>query len=351
LLLFLSTLLIGLFAHDDGGEKYFWRILYVAILVASTHYFGLILTSSVLVWLTLQNIKSPTRLLWICAVSVAVHIWPLIQYFEGALGGKTGGQFWIWVDGPLGTLTVFFQALAPVFRTWGAKVNVILILLSTGLILLLLAYRLRRARISQNTFEKSLIIKMLFCLAWTLSAIAIIDLHTPISTDRNYIVLLPIVSILFGLGFGAVAKLRYAPIVTLVVALGWGHMQLNYSIRLMLEKWSPLQNWKACAQNLVQHADGHQLYYLQLNKSEEVDRVFNYYVKRFSSGALTVDPLYTPMLKNISSPAMIIVGGVAPDTIRQILHAENISPMSAFYPAQSLQKSTATLTLGTSRQD
>ena len=283
-MLFLSTLAVGLFVSDDGSRKSYWQILCAVALLGLTHYFGLILAGGILCWLFFQSLKSPKRVVSVCLVALVVLVWPIIQYFEGALGGKTGGKFWIQVDGPFGTLNVFFQALAPVLRTWGTKFNIVLTVMSTVLIVLLLVYRFKRARNVQNLFEKSLIFKMSFCLVWVLSAVAIMDLHTPISTDRNYIALLPLVSILFGLGLGAVAEIRYAAIAILAIALTWGKMQIDYSHTLLTAQSLPLQNWKASAEYMVQHGAGRQLYYLRLTESDEVDRVFNYYLKPVVSG-------------------------------------------------------------------
>ena len=343
LLLFLSTLSVGLFVADDGSPKSYWQILCAVTLLALTHYFGLILAGGVLCWLFCQHLKCPKRLIPLCGIALMVLAWPFIQYFGGALGSKAGGKFWIQVDGVFGTLTVFLQALVPVLKTFEAKLQIVLIVLSGSVLALLLVYRFRQARRLKNFFEKSLILKTLFCLVWVLTTITIIDTHTPISTERNYIALLPLVSILFGLAFGAVREIKYAPIAILIVAICWGKIQLDHSHTLLKAKAIPLQNWKESAEYLVHHAAGQKLYYLRLNDTDEIDRVFNYYVKRFSKGELNVERIYSSMLKNIATPAMLFVGGVAANTINQIVSAEDIVPKDTFYPAQSWQNSTAIL--------
>jgi uncharacterized membrane protein len=343
LLLFLSTVTIGLFVVDDGSRKSYWQILCAVILLALTHYFGLILAGGVLCWLFCQNLKYPKRLMPVCGVAVIALVWPVIQYFEGALGSKAGGKFWIQVDGAFGTLTVFLQALAPVIKTFEAKLQIVLIVFSVSVLAILLVYRFRQACRFQNCFEKSVILKTLFCLVWVLATVTIIDTHTPISTERNYIALLPLVSILFGLALGAVREIKYASIAILIVAICWGKMQLDHSHTLLKAKATPFQNWKESAEYLVHHAAGQKLYYLRLNDTDEIDRVFNYYVQRFSKGALKVERIYASMLKSISSPAMLFVGGVAANTINQIVSVEDITPKEAFYPAQSWQNSTAIL--------
>jgi mannosyltransferase len=351
LLLLFSTLLIGLFLNDDGSKKNFWQMLCVAILLASTHYFGLILVGSILCWLFFQNIKSTARLGLLCVVVLAIFFWPIFQYFEGALGSKAGGRFWIQIDGPLGTLAVFIQAIAPVLRTWGERLNIILTVSCAGILVSLLAFRFRRAYSCQNIVEQTVILKLLFCLLWTLVAIVIIDLHTPISTERNYVVLLPIVSILFGLGLGALAEIRLANILILLVTLVWGQMQLDYAHRLLSAKWTPLQNWKACAEYLVHDSSGQQLYYLPIVDSAEMNRVFNYYIKRISNGTMKADSIDLGRLQQISKPTRIFVGGLTPDAIDELLTKGKISPTAMFYPVQNWQNSTAILRVDPMRMD
>lgn len=117
LLLFLSTISVGMFAADDGSRKNYWQILCVVVLLGLTHYFGLVLAGGVLCWLFFQNLKCPKRLIPVCVAALIVLVWPVIQYFEGALGSKAGGKFWIQVDGVFATFAIFFQAMAPVLGT------------------------------------------------------------------------------------------------------------------------------------------------------------------------------------------------------------------------------------------
>ena len=58
---------------------------------------------------------------------------------------------------------------------------------------------------------------------------------------------------------------------------------------------------------------------------------------------MKVERIYASMLKNISSPALVFVGGVAANAINNIVAAEEISPKEVFYPPQSWQNSTAIL--------
>jgi uncharacterized membrane protein len=342
LLLFLSTLLTGLFTSDNNSHKSFIRIVFIAMLLGSTHYFGLILSSSVLCWLFIQNIKNPIRVLVLFAAVVILLIWPLTEYVYGTLDNKTGGKFWIQINGPIDTLTVFIQSIIGLIK-WKSPLNIALTLLGIGFVLTLLSYRFNLVKRGIQIPDQTLILKLLFCLISLISIVIIIDLHTPISTERNYIVLLPSVSILVGLSFGILTQLRYGFVGVLVVAFTWAGMQLDYSYNLLIAKWSPVQNWKASAEYLVKNADGQALYYLRLTDSNEISRIFNYYVNRLSNGTISVEPIYASMLSKVSSPSMVLVGGVAANTVSQIETTEKIKIKRIIYPTQSWENSTGIL--------
>jgi hypothetical protein len=312
------------------------------MLLGSTHYFGLILSSSVLCWLFIQNIKNPIRVLVLFAAVVILLIWPLTEYVYGTLDNKTGGKFWIQINGPIDTLTVFIQSIIGLIK-WKSPLNIALTLLGIGFVLTLLSYRFNLVKRGIQIPDQTLILKLLFCLISLISIVIIIDLHTPISTERNYIVLLPSVSILVGLSFGILTQLRYGFVGVLVVAFTWAGMQLDYSYNLLIAKWSPVQNWKASAEYLVKNADGQALYYLRLTDSNEISRIFNYYVNRLSNGTISVEPIYASMLSKVSSPSMVLVGGVAANTVSQIETTEKIKIKRIIYPTQSWENSTGIL--------
>jgi hypothetical protein len=343
LLLLLATMQVGQFIADDGTRKQFVKTLLLATLLSWTHYFGLILAGAVLCWQFAQYHRDSKRLALVCLVGAIALAWPLAEFFWGSLGNKTGGNFWIQVDGPIGTLAVFFQAMAPGLKTWGTASSVVLYAACSTFLSLLLWSRFRRASAARNQFEKNTILKCSFCLLWVLVAIIAIDLHTPISTERNYIALLPVVSILFGVAAGALAAVRYVILGVMVAALVWGKMQLEYSHNMLLAKWAPLQNWRACAEYIVNDAPKGQSYYLRLSDAEDVDRVFNYYVKRLSHGEISLQRIYSSMLGSIASPALVFVGGVAENVVEQISAQEKIKPSEIMYPAQSWKNSTAVL--------
>jgi hypothetical protein len=276
-------------------------------------------------------------------VGVLALAWPFAEFFWGALGNKMGGNFWIQVDGPFGTLAIFLQAMAPVLKTWGAARSIFLYVFCVFALIILLGWRFWRASLASKEFEKQIILKLSFCLVLTLAVIMAIDLHTPISTERNYIALLPVFSILFGMAVGTLVVTRYAALIVLVLTLTWGKLQLEYSHNLLLAKWTPLQNWRACAEYIIKNAPKGQNYYLRLSDAEDVERVFNYYVNRLSSGEVSLQRIYSSMLSSIAGPAMVFVGGVAEGAIDQISVRDNFVSKERMYPRQNWKNSTAVL--------
>jgi hypothetical protein len=145
LLLLLATIQVGAFASDDGSYKKFVQILCASMLLAWTHYFGLVLAGTVLCWLFFQNLKIFKRLTLVSIVGVMALAWPLTELFWGSLGNKMGGKFWIQVDGPFDTLAIFFQAMAPVLKTWGVARSNFLYVFCVIALIILLGWRLRQA--------------------------------------------------------------------------------------------------------------------------------------------------------------------------------------------------------------
>ena len=349
LLLLLSTLLICWFINDDGQKKYFLKILLVSILLALTHYFGLILASAVLSWLFLSNVRRPKRLYLILITCVVMLVWPTIEYFYGALGTQTGGNFWIQSSVSQSILTTFLLAISPVLKTWGDKLYLILTSCSFVLIASLLLYRIKIDRIIHATQERLMIWKLIFCAVWVVIFVTLIDMHTPISTDRNYIVLLPVISLIFGFAFGVLGN-KFHLIVCVVIATSiFSVLQLNYSYAVLSNKWMPLQNWKAAAQYLVNEGKGHQLYYLKIDQFERMDRIFNknkivnYYLRKISHDNKVLSPIDLPTLMTISGATLLFIDGAPKSLIETIQHMPNLNLQETFYPDQYWQNSMAVL--------
>ena len=354
LLLLLSTLLTCWFLNDDGHKKHFFRILAVSVLLSLTHYFGLILATAVLSWLFISNLSRPERLSALLMTGIVIMTWPTLQYFYGALSTQTGGNFWIQSYGSQSILTTFLLAHSPVLKTWGDQFYLILTSLSVVLISSLLIYKIKIASIKkatrkQVTLESLMILKLIFCVVWVVIFVTLINMHTPISTDRNYIVLLPLTSLIFGLAFGVLSNKFHLIACVVIITAIFSALQLNYAYAVLSSKWMPLQNWKAAAQYIVQEGKGQQLYYLKIDQFERMDRIFNknkivnYYVGKVSQESVALSPIDISYLTRISVPSLLFIDGAPISLIEKIHQMPNLNVQETTYPIQYWQNSMAIL--------
>jgi mannosyltransferase len=210
--LFLAMLVTGIslllrrkhleWQNDPTGNSP-WPLLTLygaSLLLSLTHYFGWILVA-VMSLLDLLG-ASVDRSRWRrCALLLVISIWPLCHYLNG-LAGHTGGSFWIFVRPVIGTISNFTEGLFPLIKisSWGSLLvfSVVLALFSlysinrTSRIVAFL--RLESSGLPPMVSE---IRYLALLLLGFLSLVMLIDLHTPISTHRNFIVLLPAAGFLF----------------------------------------------------------------------------------------------------------------------------------------------------------
>jgi len=177
-------------------------IYYVgAFLLSIAHYFGWIyvFVISVIGFFSEKIAFARSRSLLLVA---AISVWPIWHVAFGDLGEKSGGAFWIKVAPPvLGTLHVFLDGCLPfMMLRWPSY----LLFSVWGLIAALLLMYVYKRNVIKRFFVHGLsdlggiVDETRFTVLATLLMVGIlslVDLHTPMSTPRNYIVLLPPVMI------------------------------------------------------------------------------------------------------------------------------------------------------------
>jgi len=254
----LSTLLtLRLRSQSGYGSALLrWSQTLVALALALTHYFGLVWVGV----LTLLQLCRPT-----CRVErrraamllPLLAVWPLIHQQIGDLSSKTGGRFntWIEVEVPLvATINKAITGLVPGFEISRQPAHLLLWLLTIGL-LALLAWPLQtwpatwRLGSTGMRLALSQSLELVVLSLAYLGLISVIDLHTPISTLRNFIVLLPpLALVLAGLGEALLARLRGPRrLLLLLLALCFVGSQLQKAVTAADAKAFPRDNWKALA--------------------------------------------------------------------------------------------------------
>ncbi|MFI5366056.1 MAG: hypothetical protein ACHQ4J_10565 [Candidatus Binatia bacterium] len=232
-------------------DTWLWRVVLACL--ALVHYFGLLYACILLLGdarrARLHGRSASPATLAVLGVMVA---WPLWQLLRGGLGPVLGGHFWIQVRGILDTGGVIVQSLgvpslvvADAFGLSGGSASVFWpVALVAGAV-----WAVWHARGSSRSEMQSLLARV----TAVSGATALIDLHTPVSTPRNYIVLLPGVALLFGhtvevLWSACASRWQRAALVLVLAAYSYESGVHAYG--LMEERWAPRQNWKALAQSL-----------------------------------------------------------------------------------------------------
>ena len=213
-----------------------------ALLLALTHYFGLILAGLTLLGLLVQRRAEPRTRWWILGTAACCLLWPLQHLTAGALLAKTGGNFWITVAGPIDSLR---RAAATVVVGVDGWAPLVLVVGMVGSALLWAPRRHVEGRAGAGAVARLGAWSALMVMG-LVGLVAVIDRFTPMSTTRNYIVIVPLV--VFALAAAADAVVAYLPrfrtlVLLVIMAYGLAAARAGfYRVRLKAEA---RQDWKS----------------------------------------------------------------------------------------------------------
>lgn len=218
-----------------------------------THYFGWIYVVVILLLRAVLNEISGDRIKSLVMFSL-ISVEPILHFLIGGLGGSTGGDFWIKVTPPiLGTINSYLQGCLPLIAFSGTPYTVISAwTLLIGFVLIAVGSWKSLIRFLNPISSSSPIIDesrfLLYLIATMLLIVSLVDLRLPMSTARNFIVLLPptmlLVSNLLVLlaESGDWTNLRSAT--SLLFSAVVLSLLLIKSYRGLGEKIFPSENWK-----------------------------------------------------------------------------------------------------------
>jgi hypothetical protein len=280
--------------------------LFACIMLSLTHYFGLILAGISLAVSFLQNIKHWRSLLILFATTLICLFWPVYHMTFGELLNKSGGNFWIEVNGITGSLKTAASGYLPRTGLLGGVILVFGLLL--GVFQALDSKREKEnclSNIAAATLNASLI-SLIFLLV-----IASIDLWSPISTKRNYIVLLPFIGIVIAgvITLFANKSPAYSKKI-LGVFLVFCVVSLYASFDTVYRKSHKGQDWRGASHYLIKNHNNKSIFHtLSLGSGVDPLRhlIVNFYLKKFSGGSLEAIP-YVIDQTILDRPAAILFG-------------------------------------------
>lgn len=303
MMLFLSTLLTVTtlnFILKGQSIKTAVTLSAIALLLSLTHFFGFIFAGLILLYLFIVTKPIKPKSVFFFAGLLAL-IWPITHFLLGGLTSKTGGNFWIKSDGVQSTLQTFFNALvqqSTVLNKLLPESLVAYVVATSGvvIILILAIYVFMKELHSNSQTEKQLIDVFKFAVTVILFfvlVISAIDLYTPISTTRNFIVVLPIFSIFLAYLFLAFYRLKTFHL-ALVILFGLSSVAFSY-LKLNSKQY-PSQNHVEASNFIVENdfLSSHNFYY-RANMNSSMPEIHNlmarFYLDKLTDENFEAKPL------------------------------------------------------------
>jgi len=208
-LMLLVSLMVTLLLVDLPGEGVSslkgGALLVAGLLLSLIHYFGWIYYGVLLFYLlylslSQKDFRGTGRVVVFGLLALA---WPAWHFLRGGLAGKTGGRFWIVSKGWSSTLETISQAFFPQisagFKELLAIENPLPAALAFVLVMGLISWTSLKRRPGEDFFRREAALGgVLFTGLAMMGVLLVMDHHTPLSTVRNYIVLLPMIALVTG---------------------------------------------------------------------------------------------------------------------------------------------------------
>ncbi|SAK49050.1 hypothetical protein AWB79_01367 [Caballeronia hypogeia] len=272
------------------------------LILSLVHYFGLLFAWVLLLisaWTFRRNKASLAALALTFALTC---VWPVFHVMLGTVSSKANGNFWIHINGALETLSTAAFSLFPIYGTLAG-----IVLVAWLLVILASTFASATLRASRDPLVLNARKTVLAILGF-LALLCIVDHFTPMSTRRNYIVLLPPACVLAAHTIHLVrtwSPRLAAPMFAL--ALACGIASTGYVASALNEKTHPVEDWQGAAQYIVDH-DANMNVYFVTNSYANTWRMLTstFYLNKLSGGRINAKPL-VPGETRITAPALIFV--------------------------------------------
>lgn len=234
-----------------------------AVLLGCTHFFGTLQALFYLGLLGLESRKDARRVMCASFSAVLILVFPAVYVLMGNASQVSGGSFWI-DSSPLDALRQAFRAaVPPVFFaarwisdrfTAGRYYDVfgLVGLASLGALCLVGAREL-------NGSSRRIVVGALITSAGPVVCGALLNLHTPVTTIRNFIILVPAGALVTAIslrGLAALIRVRVVASTAVVCAALVGHLDVE---RTMKERYRPHEDWANVSAEVLRVARAQEL--------------------------------------------------------------------------------------------
>lgn len=317
--LFMCVLAVTNFPYA-AASSVTYKFLASCVLLSLSHYFGLIFVGVMLGLCFFQNLKNVPSLVKISLTGLVCLVWPIHHILVGSVLKKTGGEFWIEVGGFAESFAIAASGFLPKTGRGGGYALVV------GLAAAILFAVHSRTKRDASPVVSVALNTSLMALSFML-LIAIFDLHTPMSTGRNYIVLLPPVA--FALASIVVILSDKFPALRgalMTAVLCYCVLLLIFSYRSIVWKASAVQDWKnATRVSMAAAAQGRDVYFIGHGGT------VHYYLRLYGGPAASAID-YIPGATKVTRAAVLIYGNIGQKEFEQLsldmklLNAQRIFP-------------------------
>lgn len=312
MMLFFATLL----ATNIPSENKKPSLMFYAssFLLSLTHYFGFLMTVVTLVVYALRQFKQPRLLFPVFSVGVLCVAWPIYHMITGDLLNKTDGNFWIKVDGVLDSFRIAATAYVPKTEKIGGAILFLGLLFAAAIT----RRNSKTLSISNYAFLAHANITAIISLIF-LVLVAVIDFWSPMSTVRNYIVLLPFLSLsLAGTFVFLTQKYPKTGKIFLSLLIVYCSLALMGSFRQTYVKSIGIDDWRGASLFIKNNHDSKNIYFIMHDKTNMWKRlVANFYLKKFSNGELNAKPYVIGKTK-LELPAIILVAHLSDNQVDKL---------------------------------
>lgn len=227
-----------------------------SIALSLTHYFGWIYIFAISIVNLFTGLAEKSRAKTLGLI-VAISIWPVWHILNGQLASKTGGNFWIKVSPIKGTITAYLQGCLPPltfdnytsYLLWALIIYMAVV--SFGSWNAIKKFVLEPSSLDSPIARESSF--LFFGVALMIGMVAIVDIKTPMSTDRNFIVALPSTMLLLANSIcalrssGKIASINLQRVASLFLVISICFVLLKQSNAGIIQRIAPRQNWKQLA--------------------------------------------------------------------------------------------------------